>query len=502
MMNEHGKSDRPVVSTKWPNESEAGFGGWSTWATLLEEAMERRGLAEGNLRGQNMHRIQCRRRVQSALERVRQAAVKDKKQRFTALLHHIYSIDMLEEAYFSLKRDASTGMDGVTWSHYGETLEESLRDLSLRLKRGAYRARPVKRTYIPKADGKQRPLGVPVLEDKIVQCAAAAVLGAIYETDFLGFSYGYRPKRSQHKCLDALYVALQTKNVNWVLDADIQGFFDRISHEWLIKFIEHRIADKRVVRLIQKWLKAGVLEKGQWQASEEGTPQGGVISPLLANIFLHYAFDLWIQQWRKPPDRGDIIVVRWADDFIVGFQKEGIARRFLSEIEGRFKKFGLTLHPEKTRLLEFGRYAIDNRRRRGKGRPESFKFLGFTHICGKKRSNGMFAVIRKTIGKRLRAKLQEVKIELKRRMHEPIPEVGKWLKAVVRGYNRYFGIPTNLTALYSFRFQVERYWHHTLKRRSQKTRITWERVYRLTERWLPCPEIHHPYPLRRMGVIT
>lgn len=502
MMDEQGKSDRPVVSTKLPNESEDTFGGWATWASMLEEAIERRGLVEGNLQGQNTHRIQSRKRVQNALERVRQAGVRDKQQRFTALMHHIYSVDMLEEAYFSLKRDASAGIDGETWSHYGERLEENLQDLSERLKRGAYRARPVKRTYIPKADGRQRPLGVPVLEDKIVQCVAAAVLGAIYETDFLGFSYGYRPKRSQHKCLDALYVGLQTKWVNWVLDADIQGFFDHISHEWLIKFIEHRIADKRVVRLIQKWLKAGVLKKGQWQASVEGTPQGGVISPLLANIFLHYVFDLWIQQWRKFPDRGDMIVVRWADDFIVGFQKEEVARRFLSEIGERFKKFGLTLHPEKTRLLEFGRYAIDNRRRRGQGRPESFNFLGFTHICGKKHSNGMFVVIRKTIGKRLRAKLQEVKIELKRRMHEPVPKVGKWLKAVVGGYNRYFGIPTNLAALHTFRFQIARYWHHMLKRRSQKTRITWERVDRLIERWLPCPEIHHPYPLRRMGVIT
>lgn len=502
MMNEQGKSDRFVVSTKSPNESVDDFGGFSTWATMLEEAMERRNLAKGNLREQNTRRTQSRESVYSALERIRAVAVKDKKQKFTALMHHIYAVDMLEEAYYSLKRDASAGIDGETWRHYGEKLGDNLRDLSERLKRGAYRARPVKRSYIPKADGKQRPLGVPVLEDKIVQCAAAAVMGTIYETEFLGFSNGYRPKRGQHKCLDALYVGLQTKKVNWLLDADIQGFFDHISHEWLIKFIEHRIADKRVVRLIQKWLKAGVMEKGKWQSSEEGTPQGGVISPLLANIFLHYVFDLWIQRWRTRPNRGDVIVVRWADDFIVGFQNQGEARTFLNELKARFEKFGLTLHPEKTRLLEFGAFAIDNRRRRGQGRPESFDFLGFTHICGKKRSNGMFVVIRKTVGKRLRAKLQEVKAELKRRMHWPVPVVGKWLRSVISGYNRYFGVPTNQTALHAFRFQVARYWHHALKRRSQRTRITWERMNRLIEIWLPHPETHHPYPLRRMGVIT
>lgn len=502
MMNEQGKSDRFVVSTKLPNESVDDLGGLSTWATMLEEAMERRNLAKGNLREQNTRRTQRRESVHSALERIRAVAVKDKKQKFTALMHHIYAVDMLEEAYFGLKRDASAGIDGETWRHYGEKLEENLRDLSERLKRGAYRAKPVRRSYIPKADGKQRPLGVPVLEDKIVQCATAAVMGAIYETEFLGFSYGYRPKRGQHKCLDALYVGLQTKKVNWLLDADIQGFFDHISHEWLIKFIEHRIADKRVVRLIQKWLKAGVMEKGQWQSSEEGTPQGGVISPLLANIFLHYVFDLWIQQWRTRPGRGDMIVVRWADDFIVGFQNQGVARAFLNELKTRFKKFGLTLHPEKTRLLEFGAFAIDNRRRRGQERPESFDFLSFTHICGKKRSNGMFVVIRKSVGKRLRAKLQEVKAELKRRMHWPVPTVGKWLGSVVSGYNRYFGVPTNLTAMHTFRFQVVRYWHHTLGRRSQRGRITWERMNRLIEIWLPHPEVHHPYPLRRMGVIT
>lgn len=497
-MNEHGKSDSCVVSAKLPNKNIK-----VNKTGILAEVMEKRQLAKWNLREQNTDRTQSREHVQNALERIRKAAVKDKKQRFTALMHHIYSVEMLREAYFSLKKSAAAGIDGVTWWYYGEGLEEHLQDLSQRLQRGAYRAKPVKRTYIPKADGQQRPLGIPVLEDKIVQYAASQVLGAIYETDFLGFSYGYRPKRSQHHCLDALYVGLQTKKVNYVLDADIQGFFNHISHEWLIKFLEHRISDQRVVRLIKKWLNAGIMEEGKWRSSEEGTPQGGVISPLLANIYLHYVFDLWVQKWRKSQSLGDVIVVRWADDFIVGFQNLSIAKRFQSELQARLKKFALTLHPEKTHLIEFGPYAIESRLKRGLGRPESFDFLGFTHIVGKKHSNGRFVVIRKSVRKRMRAKLKEIKVELRKRMHQPIPEVGKWLKTVVGGYNRYFGVHSNEPALYTFRFQVGRYWHHAIKRRSQrKSSLTWSRMTRLVDRWLPKPEVHHPYPLIRMGVIT
>lgn len=418
-------------------------------------------------------------------------------------MHHVYSINTLEEAYYSLKRNVSAGIDGVTWKQYGETLEDNLRALSEKLKRGAYRASPVKRSYIPKADGKQRPLGVLVLEDKIVQGAATLVLNAIYETDFLGFSYGYRVGRSQHDCLDSLYIALQKRKVSYVLDADLQRFFDSINHEWLVKFIEHRVADKRIVWLIRKWLNAGIMEDGQWRNSEEGTIQGGVISPLLANIFLHYVFDLWIQQWRTKRQNSDIIVVRWADDFIVGFQHYGAAKQLLVELQERLKKFSLALHPDKTHLIEFGRFTIENRRKRGAGKPQSFDFLGFTHIVGRSRSNGKFEVIRKSIKKRLQAKLQEVKIELKRRMHEPIPKVGKWLQSVVGGYNRYFGVPTNWQAMSMFRFQIGRYWHHTLKRRGQKrSRRTWDRMDRLIERWLPKPQNHHDYPLRRRGVIT
>src|SRR5438876_178711 len=417
MMNGQGKSDRPAVPGKSPNNVRPS----------AAEGMEGRGLAKGNLPQQNASRTPSRNNAPSALERVRQAAKGDKQLRFTALLHHIYNPETLRLAYFSLKKEAAPGVDGETWRHYGETLEANLRDLSDRLKRGAYRAKPVRRVYIPKADGRQRPLGVTALEDKIVQRATVEVLNAIYETDFLGFSYGFRPGRSPHHALDALYTGLLTRKVNWVLDLDIRGFFDGISHEWLVKFVEHRMADRRIVRLIQKWLNAGVLEDGKRMRMEEGTPQGGSASPLLANIYLHYVFDLWVQSWRRKQAHGEVIVVRFADDIVVGFQSKSDAERFWAELIERLRKFRLELHPEKTRLLEFGPFAAENRKRRGQGKPETFNFLGFTHICGKKRSNGRFTVLRQTIRKRLQAKLSEVKAELKRRMHDPIPEVGKWL---------------------------------------------------------------------------
>ncbi|MFZ1834554.1 MAG: group II intron reverse transcriptase/maturase, partial [Pseudomonadales bacterium] len=383
-----------------------------------------------------------------------------------------------------------------------QALEDNLRDLSERLKRGAYRAKPVRRVYIPKADGRQRPLGVTTLEDKLVQRATVEVLNAIYETDFLGFSYGFRPGRSPHDALDALYVGLLTRQVNWVLDVDIRGFFDAIDHGWLVRFVEHRIADRRVVRLIQKWLNAGVLEEGKRHVAQEGTPQGGSASPLLANIYLHYVFDLWVQAWRKKQATGDIIVVRFADDIVVGFQREVEAKRFQDALVERFRRFNLELHPEKTRLLEFGPFAARNRRHRGEGRPETFDFLGFTHICATKRSNGRFTVLRQTIRKRLQAKLAEVKLALKRRLHVPIPEQGQWLRSVVAGHLRYYGVPMNGPALHCFRFQVGWLWHRALSRRSQNGRVLWSRMRRLIDRWLPRARICHPYPLRRLGVIT
>jgi group II intron reverse transcriptase/maturase len=422
--------------------------------------------------------------------------------RFTALLHHIYDLATLRTAYLALKREAAAGVDGETWQHYGEQLEDNLRDLAERLKRGAYRAKPVRRVYIAKTDGQQRPLGVTTLEDKIVQRATVEVLNAIYETDFLGFSYGFRPGRSQHNALDALYTGLLTKKVNWVLDLDIRGFFDSIDHGWLVKFLEHRIADRRVVRLIQKWLNAGVLEDGKRMRVEEGTPQGSSISPLLANVYLHYAFDLWVRAWRRKQANGDMIVVRFADDVVLGFQVRSDAERFWKELAERLRKFRLELHPDKTRLLEFGPYAAENRKRRGEGKPETFDFLGFTHICGKKRSNGMFTVLRQTIRKRLQAKLSEVKAQLKRRMHHPVPDVAKWLRSVLEGHNRYYGVPMNSRALHLFRFQAVWLWQRALLRRSQHARVPWDRMRRIANRWLPAPRIHHPYPLRRLGVIT
>jgi group II intron reverse transcriptase/maturase len=355
--------------------------------------------------------------------------------------------------------------------------------------------------YIPKTDGRLRPLGVTALEDKIVQRAAVEVLNATYETDFLGFSYGFRPGRSQHNALDALYTGLLTRKVNWVLDLDIRGFFDAISHEWLVKFIEHRIADRRVVRLIQKWLNAGVLEDGKRIRMEEGTPQGGSASPLMANIYLHYVFDLWVHAWRTRA-HGDVIIVRYADDIVVGFQMEVDARRFRMELAERLRKFQLALHPDKTRLLEFGRFAARNREQRGDGKPETFAFLGFTHICGKTRSNGYYTVLRQTIRKRMQAKLREVKDELRRRMHDPIPEVGQWLRAVVGGHIRYYGVPMNGSALGAFRLRTGKLWHQALSRRSQNGRVRWDRMRRLIDRWLPPACVYHPYPLRRMGVIT
>jgi group II intron reverse transcriptase/maturase len=468
----------------------------------VEEVVEGRRLTEGNPHQQNAVRIQGRATALSALERVRQAAKRDKRLRFTALLHHIYDVDRLRAAYLALKRDAAAGVDGETWQQYGEGLEGKLQDLAGRLARGAYRAKAVRRVYIPKTDGRQRALGVPVLEDKIVQRATVEVLNAIYETDFLGFSYGFRVGRSQHDALDALYVGLETKKVNWVLDLDIRGFFDTIDHGWLVKFVEHRIADKRVVRLIQKWLNAGVLEDGKHVRMEEGTPQGGSASPLLANVYLHYVFDLWVQQWRQKRARGEMIVVRYADDIVLGFQEGTDAERFWHEVSERIAQFGLELHPDKTRLIEFGRYAAERRQRRGQGKPETFNFLGFTHICGKQRKTGRFTVQRHTIRTRLQAKLHEVKAELRRRLHEPIREHGAWLRSVVSGHIQYYGVPTNIRALSSFRREVERLWFRTLRRRSQKHRLTWERMRRHTQRWLPRAHICHPYPRLRLGVST
>ena len=489
MMHDDRQSHRPVVPRKLPNNARQG----------AAEAGEGRERAKENSPKRNAARTQSRNVAPSALERVRQAAQRDRKQRFTALLHHVYDMERLRTAYHALKREAAPGVDGETWQHYGEALEANLQELAGRLKRGAYRAKPVRRVYIAKADGRQRPLGVPALEDKLVQRAVVEVLNAVYETDFLGFSYGFRPGRSQHHALDALWVALLKKKVNWVLDADIRGFFDTLDHGWLVKFLEHRIADQRLVRLIQKWLRAGVLEDGQRHVSEVGTVQGGSISPLLSNLYLHYVLDLWVQQWRQKQARGEVIVVRFADDFVLGFQHQDDAMRLLAALRERFAQFGLALHPDKTRVLEFGRFAASDRRQRGEGRPETFNFLGFTHICARTR-RGMFTVLRQTMRQRLQAKLQALTKELRDRAQQPVPVVGAYLRAVVRGHFQYYGVPMNTPALHAFRQAVGRLWRRILHRRSQRASVPWRRMRRLIEKWLPPARVCHPYPLHRLRV--
>jgi group II intron reverse transcriptase/maturase len=484
MMNGDGKSDTAVVPEKLPNKA----------AEPAAEAVEGREVAEGKTPKHNTLRTQSREGVHSTLERIRQAARQQKQLRFTALLHHVYDVERLRQAYFALKREAAAGVDGETWKHYGEQLGENLQDLSQRLQRGAYRAKPVRRAYIEKADGRQRPLGVPVLEDKIVQRAVVEVLGAIYEQDFAGFSYGFRPGRGPHDALNALTVAIQTRKVSWVLDADIKSFFDTLQQSWLVKFVEHRVADRRIVRLIQKWLRAGVLEEGRRTRSEVGTVQGGSISPLLANIYLHYVFDLWTQRWRKKQARGQVIVVRYADDFVLGFEHRHEAEQFLVDLKQRFSQFGLELHPEKTRLIEFGRFAASNRDRRGRGKPETFDFLGFTHSCAKTRKTGSFVVLRRTMRKRMQSKLQEVKAQLRRRRHTTLGEQAEYLRAVVRGHLQYYGVPRNLPALNAFRWALGRLWWRSLSRRSQRGRITWERMARIMRYTIPPARIYRPYP--------
>jgi RNA-directed DNA polymerase len=500
MMHEHGKSDRRVVPTKPPNKG-AGEPPQGRAPSTPAEAVEGRRLAKSNPHQRTMLRTQRRVGMPPQLEWIRQAASRDRKMRFTALFHHVYRLDTLRRAYLGLNPKAAPGVDGVTWQQYGDDLEANLQDLADRLKRGAYRAQPTRRTYIPKADGRQRPLGVTSLEDKIVQAALVEVLNAIYEVDFLGFSYGSRPGRSPHDALDALSVGIVRSKVNWVLSVDICGFFDAMVHRWLVTFIEHRIADRRIVRLIQKWLNAGVLEDGQHIRSEVGSPQGASFSPLAANIYLFYVFDLWAHQWRQRHCQGDVRLVRYVDDIMVGFEKRHEAEQFQEALRQRFAKFGLELHPEKTRLIEFGRFARERRRKRGLGKPKSFHFLGFTHISGESRK-GRFQVERQTIAQRFCAKLAEIKAELRQRMHLPVSVQGAWLRSVVLGHYRYYGVPHNAKALQRFRKEVARLWQRSLSRRSHKGYVTWDRMKRYVDKWLPVARIYHPYPDERFGGMT
>src|SRR5437868_8815089 len=487
-MYDHEKSDPAIVAVRPTNKA----------GQPAAELVEPRAGAEGNASQQSTGRAQYRGTVSQALARIRQAARQRKKEKFTALFHHV-SIAHLAEAFSELKENAAAGVDGLTCRDYEQHLERNLEDLHARVHRGAYRALPSRRVYIPKPDGRQRPLAIAALEDKIVQRAAAAVFNAIYEEDFLGFSYGFRPGRGAHDAMDALVVGIERKKVNYILDADIRSFFDTVSQEWLIKFVEHRIGDRRMIRLIQKWLKAGVLEDGVVTVSEMGTGQGAVISPLLANIYLHYVLDLYAERWRRREAAGDMIIVRYADDFIVGFQHESDAKRFLEALRERLAEIALSLHPEKTRLIEFGRYAAQNRKRRGLGKPETFNFLGFTFICGKSRKGG-FLIKRKTRRDRMRAKLKAVSQELRRRMHQPPDEVGNWLRHVVKGYFNYHAVPTNIHALQEFRDEITQRWRRALSRRSDKGAIAWNWMAKMADAWLPQPHILHPWPNQRFAV--
>jgi RNA-directed DNA polymerase len=498
MMHGAEKSDPVIVAGKPANKAEQPAAERSAGEPNAAERVEPRAGTKGNAGQQSRCRTQRRASLSQELERIRQVARKRRKERFTALFHHI-SIELLAEAFFELKKDAAPGVDRLTWQDYEADFERNIEDLHHRVHWGAYRALPSRRVYIPKPDGRQRPLAVAALEDKIVQRAVVALLNAIYEEDFLGISYGFRPGRGAHDALDALCVGIGSKKVSFILDADIRSFFDEISQEWLIRFLEHRIGDRRIIRLIQKWLKAGILEDGDIAVSDRGTGQGSVISPLLANIYLHYALDLWAVRWRRRQATGDMIIVRFADDFIAGFQHESDARRFLDEMRKRLQEFALSLHPEKTRLIEFGRFAAERRRRRGLGKPETFNFLGFTFICGNTRA-GKFQLQRKTRRDRMQAKLREIKEALRRCMHQPIPEQGKWLGRVVRGYFNYHAVPTNARALDVFRHHVTDLWRRTLRRRSHKDRITWARMTRLADAWLPKPIILHPWPSDRFAV--
>jgi RNA-directed DNA polymerase len=476
------ESDSGVVPMNQPNKS----------GNPLAEVGEGRPEIKENIAQSSTRPTQSGGSVSQGLSGVRQRAKERKQEKFTALLHHL-TVDLLRESYFALQRKAAPGVDGETWQQYGTGLEGRLTDLHSRVHRGAYQAKPSRRVYIPKADGRQRPLGIAALEDKIVQQAVVTILNQIYEVDFKGFSYGFRPGRSPHQALDALYVGLVRSKVNWVLDADIRGFFDNMNHEWTMQFVQHRVADNRILRLIQKWLKAGVMEDGRREETEIGTPQGAVISPLLANVYLHYVFDLWVEAWRKKVARGQVVVVRYADDLVVGFQNKADAERFLKEFRERLAKFGLELHPEKTRLLEFGRFAAVDRRTRGEKKPETFTFLGFTHQCGTS-PRGLFMVWRQTANKRMVAKLKQIKQKLRHRMHEPLNRIGTWLRSVSQGFYQYHAVPGNLRAMNAFRHRLRRLWRGTLRHRSQRPNVSWDRIGPLFDRWLPAPRVLHPYP--------
>lgn len=491
MKHKHRESDGSIVPKKLLNKT--------AMQNAAAETVEGRVPTKGKPVAGTTVRTQCRVAVQESLSRVRQARDGRKVEQFTALLHHVYSIDTLITAFYSLNRKAIAGVDKTTCGEYERDLAQNLSGLSERLQKGSYTPPPVERIYVPKANGKERPIGIPTIEDKTVQKAMVMILSQIYEVDFLNFSYGFREKRSPHDALDAVTVALETPKINWVFDADLKGFFDCLSHDWLIKFMEHRIADKRVIRLIKRWLRAGVLEKGELKVAEKGTPQGGSISPLLANVYLHYVLDLWVDWWRSNKAQGEVVIIRYADDFVIGFQYYSDAKIFAKELRKRLSKFNLKLNEQKTHMIQFGRFAERDRDERGKGKPETFDFLGFTHICGKSKK-GNYRVIRHTIAKRMRAKLKELKALLRQRMHWKIREVGKWLGKVLTGHFNYYGVHYNWVKIKIFRYELVRLWFKSLRRRSQRSTINWDKMMLISKRYLPIPKLTHVYPTQRLIV--
>jgi len=490
-MNDTEKSDSVVVPMKPANKGD----------NTLAEQMEGRPLAKGNIHQATTDRTQSRVPVSSGLADVRKAAGTHKRMQFTALLHHV-TVDLLRESYLSLKRRAAPGIDGITWTEYGSDLENRLTTLHQQIHKGSYRTKPARRVFIPKADGTKRALSIWCLEDKIVQQALTSVLNAIYEADFQGFSYGFRPSRGQHDALDALSVGLNRRRVNWVLDADIQSFFDNMNHDWILRFLQHRIGDKRVLRLIRKWLTVGTETVAGRCRQETGAPQGSVISPILANIYLHYVLDLWTLKWRQTNAKGDVIIVRYADDVVLGFEHKSDANRYRVQLRERLNKFELNLHPAKTQLICFGRFALRDCKLKGTRKPPTFDFLGFTHYCTIARSNGRFMVGRKTIKKRLRSQLKEIKAELRKRLHAPIGSTGAWLKRALQGHLNYFAVPGNSKSLYYYFIRVRRLWLRSLRRRSQRHRMNWQRFDSLWKRFAPPIRISHLHPAQRFDART
>ncbi|UCD24228.1 MAG: group II intron reverse transcriptase/maturase [Gemmatimonadota bacterium] len=480
------KSDEAIVPRKLANNAPSG----------VAESVEGRASTKRNASERARVQTQSWESTMSRLTRVREVAVRDRRQRFTALLHHLTPA-LLARSFYQLKRSAAQGVDGISWRQYEDGLDDRLADLYQRIQAGRYRPQPARRVYIPKADGSKRPLSILSIEDKVAQQAVVTILNQIYEPDFLGFSYGFRPQRSQHDALDALAWSITRKRVSWVLDVDIQRFFDSVDHEWLIRMVQHRVQDKRLLRLITQWIKVGVVDDtAKRYPAQGGVPQGSVIAPLLSNIYLHYVFDVWSHQWRRKKAKGTVTVVRYADDVVLGFQYEREAKEYLGMLNERLQAFGLTTHPEKTRLLRFGRFAATDRAARGEGKPETFDFLGFTHYCTSCK-RGKFKLGRKTERKRLTNQIQEVKRELRERMHVPGNENLEWLNRVVRGHVNYYGVPGNSPAIGRFRLEIVRRWMKLLRRRSQRSRLNWAKFRPWVDRHLVTARVVHPYPEQR-----